>query len=155
MPAALGRDLTAPGLFELPAQIIVFHVLKSGQTIGNRTHVSAALNVILSAKGIDAAAIAADMASEKCKIDERKNIIDCVVMFCNAQRPAKLRARGFGVSVGHLANGFGRNTGLALGAFQRVFLHACFVRFKATCRILDKFIVREAGGYNLAAHRIG
>ena len=155
VPAAFGRDFAAPGFFEFGAQFVVFDVLKTGQAVGNRTHVAAALNIILTAQRIDAAAVAADVAGEKREIDERKDIVHRVVMFGDAQRPAKLRARGFGIRVGHLANSFGGNAGFTFSAFQRVFLDARFVRFETAGRIFDELFVHEASGNDFAAHRVG
>ncbi len=118
------RDLHAPGLLKFAAQFVVFHVLKTGQAVGDRAHVAAALHVVLAAQRIEAAAVAAHVAGEQREIDQREHIVDGVVMLGDAERPAEFRARGFRIGVRQFADHRGGHAGLALGAFQRVFFHA-------------------------------
>ena len=47
VPAVGGRDLTPPGPFELGPYLVIFHVLESGEFVGQRTHVTATLHVVL------------------------------------------------------------------------------------------------------------
>jgi hypothetical protein len=95
------------------------------------------------------------MARKKRKVDERDDIVNCVVMLGDAERPAKFGARRLCVGVGRLTDHFGGDTRFARGAFQGVFLDACFVSFETAGRMLDEFLVREAGGDDFAAHGVG
>src|SRR5579859_1272320 len=155
MPATFGRDGAAPDFLELSAQLGVFHMLETRQAIGNGAHVAAALDVILSAQRIDAAAIAANVAGEQREVDEGYYVVDRVVMLGDSESPAELGARGLGVNVRGLPNYAGGDAGIALGALQRVFFHASPVGFKAAGGILNKLCVGKSGGDNFAAHGVG
>ncbi len=106
-------------------------MLKAGQAVRNRTHVAAALDVVLSAQGIHATAIAAHVPGEQRKVDKGNHIVHGVVMFGDTQSPADLGARSAGIRMGHLADGFRGHARLTLGPLQRVFLDVRFVGFKS------------------------
>src|ERR1700730_3125974 len=108
MPAALRWNLAVPGYLELPSQLVVLHVLEARQPVGNRSHVSAALHIVLPTQRINSAPVASNVPSEKRKIDERQNIVHRVVMFGNAERPAKFRSRRLGIRMRYSANCLGR-----------------------------------------------
>ena len=61
--------------------------------VGERAHVAAALHVILSAQRADARTVAADVPGQQREVDQRAHVVDRVVMFGDAERPAELRAR--------------------------------------------------------------
>src|SRR5439155_3348308 len=103
MPTFCGRNLTIPFLFEFLPKGRVLDMLKSREPIRQRTHIAAALHVALAAKRIQSAAVFADMAGEKRKVYQRKNVIDRVVVFGDAERPANHCTVCAGVRVG---NGF-------------------------------------------------
>ena len=65
VPAALRRDGDAPLGIELGAQLVVLDVLEPGQAIGERAHVAAALDVVLAAERVDAAAVSPDMPGQQ------------------------------------------------------------------------------------------
>ena len=49
VPAVLRNDRTAPGLFEPRTRLVILHdVLEARELVGDRTHVAAALHVVLS-----------------------------------------------------------------------------------------------------------
>ncbi len=79
-------------------------MLESRETIGKSAHISAALDVVLTAKRIEAAAITPDVARKQTEIDQRKNIVDADDMFRDAESPADLRAISACVGVCELAN---------------------------------------------------
>src|SRR5271168_1367393 len=93
MPAAFRLNFNAPGFLILRADFIVLNMLEAREAVGNCAHIAAALDVILPAKWIYAAAVAAHVSGEDGQIDERYHVVHRVVMLGNAQGPAKLRAR--------------------------------------------------------------
>src|ERR1700721_2920338 len=104
-------------------EVTVPSVSKAPAAAGSTTSASAAaLDIILSTQRIHPAAVATDVPGENGKVDERDHIVHGVVVFSDAQRPAKLGARSFGVGMSHSANGLGRYAGLAFSALQCVFL---------------------------------
>ena len=84
----------APFGVELGAQRVVLDVLEPWQAVGERAHVAAALDVVLAAQRVDAAAVPPDMAGEQHKRDQGKDVVDGVVVLGDAERPADHRARG-------------------------------------------------------------
>ena len=65
VPAALRRDRDAPLGVELGPQLVVLDVLEARQPVGQGAHVAAALDVVLAAQRVDAAAVAADVAGQQ------------------------------------------------------------------------------------------
>src|SRR5262249_42622858 len=128
MPALFVRKRDAVSFFKLCANLIVLDVLEAGETIGNGAHIAAALHVVLPAQRANAAAIASNVSGYQSEINQSNYVIDRIVVFGNAERPAKLGAAGFGVSMGGPANNLSRYAGFFFGALQRVFLYMCFVR---------------------------
>ena len=59
-----GRERRIPGLFEFRPRLVVGDRLVGGEDVGQRPHVAGALDVVLSAQRIDAAALDADLAAE-------------------------------------------------------------------------------------------
>ena len=153
--AGLGIHFHAPGFFEFGAKLRILDVLETGEAVRDRAHVAAALNIILAAQGIDAAAVAADVAGEKSKVDERENIVDRVVVFGDAECPAHLRAGRFRVGVRGFADQGGGHAGFAFGALERVFLHGGSIGFESAGGMLDKFLVGQAGMNDFSRHRVG
>src|SRR6266436_8563609 len=99
MPTAFRFDLGVPGVLEFRAQLRILHVLEAGQAVRDRSHVSAALHIVLSPQRIHTAAVSPDMSGKQRKIDQRYHVVHGVVMFRNPQRPANLCAFGLRVSV--------------------------------------------------------
>ena len=75
VPAAFGWDLHTPGLLKLGAQFVVLNMLEARQAVGNRAHVASALDVVLSAQRIHAAAVAAHMPGEQRQVDEGHHVV--------------------------------------------------------------------------------
>ena len=65
VPAALRRDGHAPGLVELRPERVVLDVLEARQPVGQGAHVAAALDVVLAAQRVEAAAVPADVAGQQ------------------------------------------------------------------------------------------
>ncbi len=114
MPAAFGRDADSPGPLEFRAQFVVFNVLEARQSVGDRAHIAAALDVVLAAQRIETAAVAAHVAGEEGEVDEGDNVVDGVVMLGDAEGPADLRALSSGVGVRCRPDDFAGHAGLAL-----------------------------------------
>ena len=155
VPAALGIEFAVPGFFEFRAQLIVFNMLKSREAIGNGTHVAAALDVVLSAERIYAAAVTADVSRQEREINQGPNVVDGVVMLGDAKGPAELGTRGFCIRVGSFANPFGGDAGIFFRAFERVRFDRCFVLLEMACRVFDELFIGEAGGDDFARHGVG
>src|SRR5579859_1867756 len=155
MPATLGRQLHTPGALILGPQFVILNVLETWETIGNRTHISATLDIILAPQRVDPAAITAHMAGKQGEIDQRANVIHCVVMLGNSQGPADLGARRFGIGMRGLPDDSGRYSGFALGTLQSVLLYALLVSLKPAGGVLNEMPVSQAGCDDLARHGIG
>ena len=98
-----GGNFSSPGFFKFAAQLVIFNVLEAGQPVRNCAHISAALNIVLSAQRTDAAAVSAHVAGEQREIDQRDNVVNGIVVLGDAERPAELRAFGAGIRVRKLA----------------------------------------------------
>jgi hypothetical protein len=155
MPSLFRIQLRTIRALEFRAQLRVLHVLKSRQAIRNCAHVAAALHVVLPAQRIEPAAVAPNVARQQPEINQRQHIVHCVVMLGDAEGPANLRALGFGVGVGGLANHFRGNARFALGALQRVLLDACSIGFESAGGMLNELLVGQARVNNLARHGVG
>ena len=145
VPAALRRDRDAPLGVELGPQRVVLDVLEAGQPVGQGAHVAAALDVVLATQRVDAAAVAADVPGQQDEVDEGQDVVDRVVVLGDPERPADHRPRGRREGVGQLADGLGRDAGLALGVFERVRLDLGLVGVEVDGRALDELAVLEAG----------
>ena len=105
MPAALGRELDAPGGLEARARVVVvLHVLESGQLVRDRAHVTAALDVVLSAQRVQARAVTADVPGKQREVDQRQHVVDRGDVLGDPERPAQDRPIGARVGVGELAD---------------------------------------------------
>ena len=145
----------APLGIELRPQRVVLDVLEARQPVGQGAHVAAALDVVLATQRVDAAAVPPDVAGQQDERDEGQDVVDRVVVLGDAERPADHRARRLGEGVGQLADGLGRDAGLALGVLERVRLDLGLVGLEVDRRALDELAVLEAGRDDLARHRVG
>src|ERR1035438_9729611 len=109
-------------------------MLKAGKAVGDRAHVAAALDVVLSAQRIHATAVAPHVSSEQCKVDEGNHVVHGIVMFGDTQSPADLRARSAGEGMSRLADGFSRHASLTLRPLERVLLNVRSVGYKSAGR---------------------
>jgi len=152
--AALRRDLGAPLLLEARAGRVVLDVLEAGQLVRERAHVTAALHVVLAAQGRKARAVASDVPRQQREVDQRKDVVDRVVVLGDPERPAELRAVGARVRVRELADRVGRNAGDALGLHERPRLDRRAVLLVAGRRARDELLVHEPGRDDLATHGV-
>ena len=142
-------------LVEFRSQLVVFDVLETGQPIGQRSHVAAALDVVLAAERVDAAPVATDMAGQQHEIDEGEDVVDGVMVLGDAESPADHRPWCRREGVGELADRVGGDAGLALGIVQGVALDLGLISVVAVGRPLDKFLVLETRRDDLAPDRVG
>ena len=84
--------------------LAVLDVLSADELVGNRAHVAAALDVVLTAQRHQAGPVAADMSGQQREVDDREHVVGRVVMFGDAERPAHLRALRAGVGMRELAD---------------------------------------------------
>ena len=133
---------------------VVLHVLEARQAVRDGPHVAAALDVVLAAKRVEAAAVAADMPGQQRQHDEREHVVDGVVVLGDAERPADHRALGRGERVGELADRARGHAGLALGPFERAGLDRVAVGLEAARGAVDELPVREAGRDDLPPDRV-
>ena len=150
-----GRDGDAPLGVELRAQGVVLDVLEARQAVRKGAHVAAALDVVLAAQRVDAAAVPPDVPGQQHERDEGQDVVDRVVVLGDAERPADHRLVGGGERMGQVADGLGRDPGLALGVFERVGLDAGPVRLEALGRVADEPLVLEPGRDDLAPDGVG
>ena len=79
---------SAPRPRELVVDGRVLQVLEAGHPGGNGAHVTSALDVVLAAQRVQAAAVAAHLAGEQRKVDQSQHVVDGVVVLGDAERPA-------------------------------------------------------------------
>ncbi len=127
---------------------------KPGQPIGQGAHVAAALDVVLAAQRVHAAAVAPDVPGQQGEVDQGEHVVDRVVVLGDAEGPADHRPWRRREGVGQLADRRRRDAGLALGVFERVALDLGLVGVEVARRALDELAVREAGGDDLARDRV-
>jgi len=80
----------APCRLEASALGVVLDVLEARELVRDRTHVSAALNVVLSPQRVDAGAVAANVPAQQRQVDEREHVVGGVVVLGDAEGPADL-----------------------------------------------------------------
>ena len=114
--------MTPQACVELRPELVVLDVLEARQPIRQGAHVAAALDVVLAAERVDAAAVAPDVAGQQDEVDQGEDVVDRVVVLGDAERPADHRLVGRREGVGELADRLGRDAGLALGVLERVAL---------------------------------
>ena len=81
----VGKRFDIPGLLEFRPGLRIVHLLIAGENIGQRAHVAGALNVVLTAQRIDAAAFKADIAQKHLEIGAGHDVVHAADMFGNAQ----------------------------------------------------------------------
>ena len=89
----------AVNAFERRALRRIRDVGSARQLVRQRTHVAAALYVVLSTQGHEAGAVASDVAGQQGQVDQREDVVDRVVMLGDAQRPAELGSPGTRIGV--------------------------------------------------------
>ncbi len=150
-----GGTVDAPVRVELRPELVVLDVLEAGQPVGQGAHVAAALDVVLAAQRVEAAAVAPDVAGQQREADQGQDVVDRVVVLGDPEGPADHRPVGRREGVGQLADRLGRDAGLALGVLEGVRLDLRPVGLEAGRGALDELAVLEAGGDDLAADRVG
>ena len=130
-------------------------VLSTWKLIRNRSHVAAALNVVLPAQRINARPVTSDVTAEQRKIDKRTNVVDGIVMLRYAESPAELRAWRFGVCVRQLGDERGRHAGCFLRVLERVRLDRRAIFVKPARRMGDEVSILQGGREDFAPDRIG
>ena len=65
-------------------------VLEAGELVGQRTHVAAALHIVLAAQRHQARAPTTDVAGEEGEVAQRLHIVDTVVVLGDAEGPEDL-----------------------------------------------------------------
>ena len=109
---------------------------KPGSLFGQRAHVAAALDVVLSAERIAPAPVAPDVSGEQREVDQRQDVVDGVVVLGDAERPADHRAIGFRVRVRGVADDVGGNSRDALARSSSVYGSTAsrYASIVASCR---------------------
>ncbi len=123
--AVLRDDGHAPGRLETRAGgRVLLDVLKAGELVGNGAHVAAALDIVLAAKRIETAAVAADVTGQQTQVDEGQDVVDGVVVLGDSEGPAQDRPIGARIHVREFANGGRGNSRHHLASLQRPLHHA-------------------------------
>src|ERR1051326_1966897 len=143
VPASFRRNLTIPFFLKRFTEYRILNVLKTRQAIRQRTHIASALDVVLSSERIKAAAILTDVSREQREIDQCEDVVDGVVMLGYSERPTDHRPLSSSVSMSHISYDCPRNTGFALGIFQRVGLDTAAVLIESGCCIFYELSVLE------------
>ncbi len=138
----LGKLRAVPRASELLVDARIGQVLESGEARRDGAHVTAALNVVLTSQGVEAAAIAADLPGEECEVDQRQHVVGGVVMLGDAEGPADHRPVGLRVFDRDVLDRRGGHPGLLLRDVQRVRLDAAREIAIPGGRALDELHVR-------------
>ena len=86
--AALGPDRNAPGRLEPGADLGVGDLLVAGEDVGHRAHVGGALDVVLPAQRVRAAAVGgADAAGQRREVAERPHALGAVRVLGDPEPP--------------------------------------------------------------------
>ena len=152
--SALGRDRGVPCLLERPPLLWILDILEAGKAVRDGAHIATTLDVVLPAQGIEAAAIAADLAGEKREVDERKHVVDSVVVLGDAERPADHRSVRSRVRERDVLDGLRRHAGVLFDPLQRVRLDGFGERVEAGRRASDELAVREPVVDDFARHPV-
>ena len=155
MQTSFRRYPETPRLFEFPAELIVLYVLEAGQPVGDGPHVAAPLDVVLSPKRIEPGAVATDMARQEGQIEQRKNVVDRIVMFRNAKSPANLGTVSARVRMSHLPQYVRRNAGHGLRILEGVGFYSGLISFVTAGGVLNEGAVLQPGSDDLASDRVG
>ena len=94
--------------------------LEAGELVGQRTHVAAALHVVLPPERNEPGSPATDVAGQQREIAQRQHVVDGVVVFGDAEGPEDLALLHRGVGMGHLADRRGGDAGDLGGDLERV-----------------------------------
>jgi hypothetical protein len=81
------------------------------------------------------------VAAEQREIDECADVVDGVVVFGDAQRPAELRPRSKRVRMRKLGDELSWDAGGTLRVFERVWFDTGAIRFEAACGPVDEIPV--------------
>ncbi len=155
MPPILRDDVPSPRALELRAVVVGGDVLETGELVGQRAHVAAALDVVLSAERVAPAPVASDVSGEERQVDEREHVVDGVVVLGDAERPADHGAVGRGVCVRRVADDLGGDSRDALAEAQRIGFYRFFIGLIVSRSALDELGVGEPGVDDLARHGVG
>jgi hypothetical protein len=155
VPPVARWDRAPPLGLELRPRRGVGDVLEAGQLVRQRSHVAAALDVVLPAQRVEPRAVAPDVSAQQGEVDEAEHVVDGVVVLGDAERPAQLGPVGPGVGVGELADRLGRHAGDLGAAFERPLLDRRGVLGVAGGGAVDEVGVDQSGVDDLAGDRVG
>ena len=129
-------------------------MLKSGEPVGQSAHVAAALNIVLAAERIQSSAIKSDMSGQQREIGQRENIVNCVVVFGDSERPANHRLICSSKRMRHFLNDVRSHARLVGRVLERIRLDRTAVFVESRCRVVDKFLALESGRDDFTRERI-
>jgi len=124
--------------------------LEAGQLVRDRAHVPTALHVVLPAQRLQPRTNAADAADKQRQVDQRKHVVDSVVVLGDPERPAHLGVLRVAPRMRELTDRVGGHTGHALCFFERPRLDGLAVRVVTGRRTRDELLVDQPGGDPLA-----
>ena len=155
MPAPLAWKRGVPGRLELSDGDGIFDILSAQKLVGNRSHVAAALHVVLPSQRIETRAVSSDMTAEQRQIDECSDVVDRIVMLGDPEGPTERGLRSARIGYGELANKGCRDAGRLFRVFQRVRLDGHSVFLKAVGGSGHEVAVLQSGGEDLPADGVG
>ena len=151
VPAVPGDDGHAPRALEpLARGRVLLDVLEPGELVGDRAHVAAALDVVLTAQRVHPAAVRADVPGQQAEVDQREHVVHGVVVLRDAERPADHRAVRLRVRVRDLLDDLGGDARHGLAALERPFHHRRPVLLEAGGRVLHERVVVQVVHDDLA-----
>ena len=155
VPSVLRDDRDAPRALEpLARGRVRLDVLEPGELVGDRAHVAAALDVVLPAQRVHAAAVHADVTGQQAEVDQREHVVDPVVMLGDPERPADHRAIRLRVGVRDLLDDLGRHAGHGGAAIERPIHHRRLVGLEPGGRVFDERVVVQVVHDDLARDRV-
>ena len=136
-PHPIGEVFDAPGLLHLLAVVGVGDRLIPGEDVGQAAHIAGALDVVLAAQGVDAAAVDADIAAEHGQVGQGLDVVGAHGVLGNAHAVDDGAGLGPGDTSGPPPPLTSAGTPLIFSTYSGVYLAT--VSFRAS-----KFSVRSA-----------
>ena len=139
-----GEAFDAPGLFELGARRVVADFLISGVDVGEGTHVAGALDVVLPAQGVDAAAGFAEVACEHGEVGATLDVVHAVRMLGDAHGVDDHGRARCGEEARRVRDLCRAETAYFGGPFRRILRHGLFQFVETLGALRDKCLVFES-----------
>ena len=150
----LGVELGTPGLLEALALVVEGHALVVGIEHRDQPDVRRALDVVLAAQRVQAAAGAADVARDRAHRDQAAGVVGAGRVLGDAHPPEDDSGVGLAPGSRHAADQVGVDAGDLLAALGRVLADGLDERLVVGGPVADELLVDETEPDDLVHHRV-